>query len=153
MFTRNRVACILSIFLSAGLMSFVLAPSAHADLWNQSMVVTVTNGPVAIPGRVLPAGSYVFQDHYVGSGAHLVSVANAKTGKFIAFLLTTPAYRRNAVGKPVVSLKNVSSSAPLEIHELFYPGRRVGHEFVYPHAQVEPQDLGALGLKTHLSKG
>lgn len=153
MFMRNRAAWILSVFLSAGLLSFVSAPSAQAGVWNQRMVVTVKNGPVAIPGRVLSAGTYVFQNYDVGSGAHLVGVTNAKTDRFIAFVLATPAYRRNETGKAVVNLKYVSSKAPLEIHQLFYPGRRLGHEFVYPHASLESQDLGALRLKTHLSKG
>ena len=38
----------------------ILVPIAHADQWDKQTLVTFSN-PVEVPGRVLPAGTYVFK--------------------------------------------------------------------------------------------
>jgi hypothetical protein len=152
MFTRSGVLHGLSIFLAAGLFAFMLAPSAHAGAWNQRTVIT-SNGPVAIPGRVLPAGSYAFKLANPSSGDQVVEVTNANTGKFIAFLFATPTYRWTPTGKPVVTLEEQPSTAPPAIHKWFYPGDTIGQEFTYPYVRAGEESMGALKTKTNTAKG
>jgi hypothetical protein len=115
---------------------FVLAvvlviPAAHADQNNQETTVTFSQ-PVQIPGRVLPAGTYVFVlpdealDHFV------VHVFNADHTTLIATLLTATAERPRPADSTVFGLAQRASGQPEAIVTWFYPGETSGHEFLYP---------------------
>ena len=62
----------LSVVFAVALL--VLAPrTARADAYNQSMIFTFS-GPVAIPGVVLPAGTYQFKLADPGTEANVVQI-------------------------------------------------------------------------------
>jgi hypothetical protein len=123
----------------------ILMPVAHADQNNQETTVTFSQ-PVQIPGRVLPAGTYVFVlpdetiDHFQ------VRVFNADHTILIATLLTANAERPTATEKTVFGFAERGSAQPEAIVTWFYPGEVSGHEFLYP--KQEQRELASAKLVT-----
>jgi hypothetical protein len=129
------VASFVSIvFLLAVL---IVLPVAHADQGNQETRVTFSQ-PVQIPGRVLPAGTYVFvlpeeiNDHFE------VRIFNADRTMLVATLFTINTERAKPTDNTVFGLAERGSAQPEAIVTWFYPGETTGHEFLYPK-QVEKE--------------
>ncbi len=129
------VASFVSIlFLLAVL---IVLPVAHADQGNQETKVTFSQ-PVQIPGRVLPAGTYVFMlpeeinDHFE------VRIFNADRTMLVATLFTINTERSKPTDNTVFGLAERGSAQPEAIVTWFYPGETTGHEFLYPK-QVEKE--------------
>lgn len=111
--------------------------AAHADEWNESSTITF-NKAVQVPGKTLPAGTYLFK--LVDSDdRHIVQVFNAKGTVLYATIMANPTERPEATGNTVVTLADQGQSEPYALVKWFYPGRTTGHEFVYP--QQEQQQL------------
>lgn len=127
-FTRCfTVACLFTICL------FVL-PTASADDTNNKTKVTFS-APVEVPGvgaQVLPAGTYWFKLLDSPSDRHIVQIFNEKQDHIFTTILAIPNYRMRATGKTVMTFKERAEGEPQAIRTWFYPGRRVGEEFVYP---------------------
>ena len=57
----KQSAAIRSFVTVTFLLAFLIVlPAVHADEWNQATLFTFSQ-PVQIPGRVLPAGTYLFE--------------------------------------------------------------------------------------------
>jgi hypothetical protein len=109
----------------------IVLPTAHADQNNQETIVTFSQ-PVQIPGRVLPAGTYVFVLPDEANDHFQVRVFNADHTTLIATLLTVNAERPRPTDNTVFGLAERGSSQPEAIVTWFYPGETSGHEFLYP---------------------
>jgi hypothetical protein len=137
--------------ISAALMCLALggalcATRASADsLTGESSRVTFS-GPVDIPGRVLPAGTYEFKvlDNSPTSDLQTVEVLNNDGSHAIALLRTVPVSRpvnpvdRN--GRSEVLLEQQGSNAPEAVKEWFADGDSRGHEFVYPNHKTNNEN-------------
>lgn len=114
----------------------ILVPIAHADQWNKETVVTFSN-PVEVPGKVLPAGTYVFkiansQDRQV------VQIFTQNPRRVLATIEAIPDYRVQTTDKPVISFEERPSGQPEALRSWFYPGENYGVHFVYPESTREP---------------
>ena len=109
----------------------IVLPAAHADQGNQETKVTFSQ-PVQIPGRVLPAGTYVFvlpndpDEHFE------VRIFNADRTMLYATLFTISAERSTPTDNTVFGLADRGAAQPEAIVTWFYPGETTGHEFLYP---------------------
>jgi hypothetical protein len=128
----KRTTIVKSVVICLFVLAVVLVmPVAHADQNNQETTVTFSQ-PVQIPGRVLPAGTYVFVlpdetiDHFQ------VRIFNADRTMLLATLLTANAERPAATDKTVFGFAERASGQPEAIVTWFYPGEITGHEFLYP---------------------
>src|SRR5271154_1973168 len=70
----------------------IVAPAAHADQSNRETKVTFSQ-PVQIPGRVLPAGTYVFVLPDEANDHFQVRIFNADRTMLVATLFTISAER------------------------------------------------------------
>jgi hypothetical protein len=122
------------LFVLAGL---VVAPAAHADQSNQETKVTFSQ-PVQIPGRVLPAGTYVFVLPGEANDHFQVRIFNADRTMLYATLFTVSAERSTPTDNTVFGFAERGSAQPEAIVTWFYPGETTGHEFLYPK-QVEKE--------------
>jgi hypothetical protein len=122
------------LFVLAGL---IVPPAAHADQSNQETRVTFSQ-PVQIPGRTLPAGTYVFVLPNEINDHSQVRIFNADRTMLIAMLLTVDAERSKPAENTVFGFADRGSAQPEAIVTWFYPGETSGHEFIYPK-QVEKQ--------------
>jgi hypothetical protein len=107
----------------------VLPRTAAADEWDKRTILTFSQ-TVEIPGKVLPAGTYVFQ--LADSAArHIVQVFD-QDGRILATMLTIPTARRAASDETRIMFDEQPAGTPLPIKKWFYPGELSGEEFLYP---------------------
>src|SRR3954466_2213571 len=114
-----------------------LGAGAAAQQTVQDRLTYVTfSGPVSIPGKTLPAGTYTFKLADSPSDRHIVQVFDKDQTKLFATLLAVPADRVEAEGDPVITFKETPSDRPPAVHYWYYAGERSGNEFVYPKNQA-----------------
>jgi hypothetical protein len=126
---------VLKALCCATAITVALAPSARADEWNKKTILTFS-GPVQIPGATLPAGSYVFKLADIPGNRHVVQVFDKDEKKIYTTMLAIPNERLEPADEPVVLFAERASGSPQAIKVWFYPGDRIGNEFVYPKSQA-----------------
>jgi hypothetical protein len=117
-----RIGC------AAGALAFVVAGSAIAFGGHENRLTF--NRPVALPGVVLPAGSYLFDTH--SDNPNVVIVRNKERSKVLYQGFTMQA-RRPAGMSPntAVTLGEVKASEVPPITAWYEIGQDLGHEFRY----------------------
>ena len=126
---------VLKCLCGAAALTMLLAPGAHADNWDKKTILTFS-GPVQIPGATLPAGSYVFKLADIPSNRHVVQVFDKDEKKIYTTMLAIPNERLEPADKPVILFSERASGSPQAVKVWYYPGDRVGNEFVYPKSQA-----------------
>jgi hypothetical protein len=112
------------------------APAAKADEWDKQTVLTF-NEPIEIPGKVLPAGTYVLKLYDSQSDRNVVQVFTEDQKHILATIMGIPTYRVEPTGKTVVTFDERPSGSPEALHKWFYPGDNYGIEFVYPKSGTQ----------------
>jgi Protein of unknown function (DUF2911) len=123
------------LYIALGLMiAFVLffEFAAHADEANEQTKITFST-PIQIPGQVLPAGTYIFQQAD-SNDLNLIQIFTADRGALVATFQTASAERREPAGDTVITLAEPETGDPVLV-KWFYPGRTIGHEFIYSKQQ------------------
>ena len=126
---------VLKAMCCAAAITVALAPAARADEWNKKTILTFS-GPVQIPGATLPAGSYVFKLADIAGNRHVVQVFDKDEKKIYTTMLAIPNERLEPADEPVILFAERASGSPQAVKVWFYPGDRVGNEFVYPKSQA-----------------
>ena len=114
------------------LLGVALMPRAAADLGDRKTVVTFS-APVEIPGKALPAGTYVFKVLDSASNRNILQIFDKDEKQLYATILAIPDYRLRPSDKPVIRFEERPSGTPEAIKAFFYPGYDYGLQFVYPH--------------------
>lgn len=124
---------ILSFLLAAGFTGIMMS-AVNADPVYKATEVTF-HQPVEIPGRVLPAGTYVLKlvDPYLDQ--NIVRFYDPQEQHMYAMVRTVPTYRLNAADHTVITFEERAHDAPQAIKDWFYAGDHWGQEFVYPKAE------------------
>src|SRR5690242_14993671 len=97
---------------SAGI---ILPHTASADEWDKRTILTFSQA-VEIPGRVLPAGTYVFELADLPSTRHVVRIFD-QDGRIIGTLLTIPTARPTAADETRITFEEQRAGAPSSIKE------------------------------------
>ena len=126
---------VLKALCCAAVLTIALAPGARADEWNKKTILTFS-GPVQIPGATLPAGRYGVKLADIPGNRHVVQVFDKEEKKIYTTMLAIPNERLEPSDDPVVLFSERASGSPQAIKVWFYPGNRVGNEFVYPKSQA-----------------
>jgi hypothetical protein len=132
---RTSMMKTVAVVLALTGLGFASAGSAGADEVDKKTVITFTL-PVEIPGRVLPAGTYVFKLADSMTDRHIVQVFTADESQILATLMAIPDYRLTSTEQTVIKFGEVVSGAPEAIRAWFYPGNSIGQEFVYPKSRA-----------------
>jgi hypothetical protein len=109
----------------------IVLPAARAGQANQETRVTFSQ-PVQIPGRVLPAGTYVFELPDEADDHFQVRIFNADRSMLVATFFTIDTQRSKATDDTAFGFAERGTAQPEAIVTWFYPGETTGHEFVYP---------------------
>ena len=120
-------------YIAVGLiiaLSLFFGLAAHADEADESTTITFSQ-PIQIPGRVLPAGTYVFKLASTDD-LNAVQVFNADRTVLYANLQTIATDRPEPTDHTVVALAEQGAGQPDVLLKWFYPGRETGKEFLYP---------------------
>src|SRR5581483_2183131 len=97
----NWIRRMIVAMLFVAAFGFVLAFPARADEWNKKTTVTFSS-PVEIPGKVLPAGTYVFKLLDSASDRNIVQVFDRDEKQLYATILAVPDYRLRPSDKPLI---------------------------------------------------
>jgi hypothetical protein len=108
--------------------------TAHADELDQTTILTFSQ-PVQIPGRVLPAGTYVLKLASNASDRNLVEIFNSDQTHLYGMFQTMPTERRDPTDHTSITFAEEGGGNPEALLKWFYPGRLTGHEFVYSSQQ------------------
>jgi hypothetical protein len=130
-----------ALLISALLFGVAFAPHASASRLNDTMVLTVRNGPVAVPGVVLQPGKYDLRFADLEHDSVSITTAN---GRSLGFFQVIPVSRHHHLGRPAVRLSEAHKQAPPEIRSFFYPGQRTGYEFL---DAPQPEQLAHLSSR------
>jgi hypothetical protein len=118
------VATCVTIFATS------LVPRAAASESDKKTVVTF-NTPVEIPGKALPAGTYVFKLLDSTADRNIVQIFDKDEKQLYATILALPNYRLEPPDKPIIQFEERPSDSPPAIAAWFYPGDNYGLQFVY----------------------
>src|SRR4051812_1326223 len=125
----------LKTLCGAAALLALLAPGAHADEWNKRTYLPFS-GPVKVPGATLPAGTYPFKIANPDTTRHVIRVSEKDSGKHIGLFMTIPNDRLDPPDENLVMFAERPAGVPQAIQAWFYPGDRIGEEFVYPKSQA-----------------
>ncbi len=89
------------------------------------------NEPIQVPGKVLPAGTYVLK-LLDSNDRTLVAIYNADGRHLITTIQGIPDYRMETPSEAILQLEERPEGQPEALTEWFYPGDNFGVEFVYP---------------------
>jgi hypothetical protein len=133
---KVALACVAS-----AMMALPLSAAAQGPV-NQDTFFTFSQS-VELPGTTLPAGTYFFQLADSPSNRHIVKVMSQDRKELHATLLAIPFYTNDRPSdEPQVRFMETPAqsanggAATNAIKVWFYPGRSVGHEFIYPRSQA-----------------
>ena len=122
-----------------------LAPGARADEWNKRTFLTFS-APVQVPGATLPAGTYLFQLADPNNARHVIMVRDKDEKKIYTMFMTLPNDRLNTPHDNIVMFSETPAGVARAVKAWWYPGDRMGEEFVYPKSQAT-----AIAKATHQS--
>jgi hypothetical protein len=109
--------------------------NVNADDRNKATKLTFSE-PVEVPGVALGAGTYWFQLADFRGNRDIVQIWNEDHTQLIATILAIPDYRKHTTDSPVVKFDERPTGTPEAIQAWFYPGDKLGQEFVYPKARA-----------------
>ena len=117
--------------------AFLFAGIAAAQDSNVNQRTYFTfSAPIELPGKTLPAGTYLFKLADSPSNRHVVQVFDKDEKQIYATILAIPAQRMEPSDEPEVRFMEAAASAPAPIKTWWFPGRTIGHEFIYPKDQA-----------------
>jgi hypothetical protein len=108
---------------------------ARADQWNKKTILTFSQ-PIEIPGKVLPAGTYIFKLLDSNSYRHIVQIWNQDETQLITMIIAIPNYRLEPTQESVIKFHERPGDSPEALRAWFYPGDNFGQEFVYPKTRA-----------------
>ena len=116
--------------------------AAQDNNWNQRTFFTFS-APVELPGKTLPAGTYLFRIVDSPSNRHVIQVFDKDEKEIHATILAIPTQREKPSDEPEVRFMETAANQPAAIRMWWFPGRTIGHEFIYPKDQATRLARGA----------
>jgi len=113
------------------LLGIFIVPKGRADLSDRKTIVTVKES-IQVPGKVLPAGTYVFKLLDFNNPT-LVAIYNADETRLITTVQGISDSRTEVSDKTALQFEERPAGQPQALKAWFYPGYDSGVEFVYPN--------------------
>lgn len=137
-FMEEQLMRTLKVLCCAFTLLVFTAPSTNAQTTASNRRTFLTfSGPVQIPGKTLPAGTYRFELADLVASRNVLQIYDDKNGgKLIATLLTVPDMKLEAPEENVVMFGERRSGTPQAVKAWWYPGNPSGQELVYPRSEA-----------------
>lgn len=120
----------IGLLVACALALLMMVPTVRADDRNQATRFTF-NQAIRIPnGVVLQPGTYWFRVSEEASNQNLVRVTDAN-GSPITTLMAASADRLTPSDHTTLRLAEGAPNRPYTLVKWYYPGRVIGHEFLY----------------------
>lgn len=140
----RKMVAVAALVVASG----VTPGTVRADESDQAIRARFS-GPVQIPGQVLPAGTYwfvVIDDR----NPNAVQILSADRSKSYGILNTISRERSLETSNTAFTLAKRGTTEPEAVMAWFYPGRAIGHEFVY--AKPIEEELSKAPQDTQVSR-
>lgn len=130
MIRTKLLGCALAVATLVGTTAFAQEPVDQRTYFTFS-------APFELPGnKTLPAGKYTFRVLDSPSNRHIIQILNQDGTRIQATLLAIPAQRQDPPSEPEIRFMEAAASMPPAVKTWWYPGRTIGHEFIYPKEQA-----------------
>jgi LPXTG-motif cell wall-anchored protein len=124
----------------AGLLITISAPEATAQTPLDKPVYFTFSQPVSLPGVTLQPGRYLFRLADSQVQRNIIMVYSGDGQKYFGTFMTIP----NAIApqngtppsQPLIRFMETAAGSPNPVRSYYYPGERLGYEFVYPRQQA-----------------
>jgi len=121
----------IRVAVGTAAVALALAASVHAFSVNHQNTLKFSR-PVALPGVVLPAGTYSFDLAGSQSELDLVVVREMSSGKTLYMGFTNTVQRPKGMSKDAaITFGETSANEPPPISRWYEIGDSLGHEFLY----------------------
>jgi hypothetical protein len=94
------------------------------------------NRPISLPGVTLPAGDYLFRIVNTETDRKVIQVLSGDGKTPYVMLHSIPDVRVEQSEKPAVRFMETAKGQPSAVKAWWYPGERIGYEFIYPKDQA-----------------
>jgi len=131
----KRVTLIATALIFAVLAVLTTRVAAQDTNVQERSFITFSN-TVEMPGVTLPAGTYVFRLADLPT-RNVVQVLSQDEKKVLGQWLFVQAERPEVTGDTVVMFKEAAENTMPAVQYWYYPGEKIGKEFVYPKDQAE----------------
>jgi hypothetical protein len=121
--------------LLVALFAFWSVPTQAQDLNPLEKTFLTFSSAVELPGLTLPAGTYTFKLADT-PGRNVVQVLSRDETMVHGQFLFMQAQRPDATSDTVVMFRETAEGATPAVQYWYYPGERIGKEFVYPKDQA-----------------
>jgi len=128
-----RVTLIVTALVIALVSVFAGTTAAQTDTRDRTFLTF--SGAVEMPGVTLPAGTYVFKLADTPS-RNVVEVWDRDEKHMVGHWLFVQAQRPDVSQETVVMFKETAAGQTPAVHFWYYPGEKIGKEFVYPKSQA-----------------
>ena len=127
----------VTIFVTALVIALVavFAGTTTAQTDTRDRTFLTFSGAVEMPGVTLPAGTYVFKLADTPS-RNVVEVWDRDEKHMVGHWLFVQATRPEVSQDTVVMFKETAAGTTPAVHFWYYPGEKIGKEFVYPKSQA-----------------
>jgi hypothetical protein len=115
--------------LAMSLMSSAFVPSLKASESDEKTIITISQ-PMAVQGKVLPAGQYVLKLQDSFPSRNVIFIFNGDETQLIDTILAIHADRLQPSDKSEFSFYGTREGQPAALHTWFYPGDTSGFEFL-----------------------
>jgi len=130
--TRGRFLwAVCGVAVVAALTAGVALAQTH-----DKRTVFTFNRPIALPGVTLPAGEYLFRLVDTNTTRKVIQVLSGDGKTPYAMLHSIPDVRVEASHNPEVRFLETAKGNPSAVKTWWYPGERIGYEFIYPKEQA-----------------
>jgi hypothetical protein len=124
---------IRTTLLGCALVATVMSTAALAQGPVDQRTYFTFSAPFELPGgKTLPAGKYTFRILDSASNRHIVQILNESGTEMHTTLMAIPAQRQDPPSEPEIRFMEAPANMPPAIRTWWYPGRTIGHEFIYP---------------------
>jgi hypothetical protein len=128
---ENDQRKIFAVFGLAFAVLMTLSPARASEI-DQATKLTFSEAG-QIPGQILPAGTYWF----AVTELNVVQIFNSDRSSVYATLRTASAEHLQAVSNTQITFADQARMRPQVIVTWFYPGRTIGHEFLYSKKEAK----------------
>lgn len=104
-----------------------------ALLWastDEEVTVFSFAAPIAVPGKILPAGKYLFKLDQ-REELNVVKIESPDERKVFGIFLVKPDYSSQVPKKPGLIFESRGAGAPQAIRAWFIPGDKYANKFIY----------------------
>jgi hypothetical protein len=115
--------------LAMSLMSSAFVPSLKASESDEKTIIKISQ-PIAVDGKVLPAGQYVLKLQDSFPGRNVIFIFNGDETRLLDTILAIHADRLQPSDKSEFSFYDSREGQPAALHTWFYPGDTSGFEFL-----------------------